>query len=242
MKVVAIIQARMSSTRLPGKALLDLAGEPMLGRVINRLSRAQLVDDLVVATSIEAIDDVIEKFCHSRHVDCLRGSADDVLDRYYRAATARAAEVVVRITSDCPLIDPELVDRVIKAFLVCDPPVDYACNVEPNRTFPRGLDTEVMSIEALERVWREDKNPQWREHVTAYIRRNPQDFRIHCVTNDQDLSDMRWCIDTSEDIQFVTRLFDHFGDDQFSWRQALDVLSSEPDWLTVNRHVTQKAF
>jgi spore coat polysaccharide biosynthesis protein SpsF len=240
MKVIAIIQARMGSTRLPGKVLLDLVGEPMLARVVYRTRRAQTLDEVVVATTLQPADEAIMRLCAERGWPCFRGSEEDVLDRYYRAAVAHQADTIVRITSDCPLIEPEAVDRVVREFLERQPGLDYACNVLPRRTFPRGLDTEVMRFDVLERAWREDTNPAWREHVTLYIQRNPDLFCIHGVINEVDYSHMRWTVDTPEDLAFVRRIYDHFGHDFFSWREVLAVLEQRPEWLEINRYVQQK--
>lgn len=240
MRVVAIIQGRMGSTRLPGKVLLDLAGEPMLARCVDRTRRAQTLDEVVVATTVQPADNAIVRLCAERGRPCFRGSEEDVLDRYYRAAVAHQADIVVRITSDCPLIEPKIVDRVVREFLDLQPGVDYACNVLPRRTFPRGLDTEVMRFDVLEQAWREDLNPAWREHVTPYIQRNPDLFRIHGVSNKVDYSHMRWTVDTPEDLDFVRRIYDHFGHDRFSWREVLAALEQHQEWLEINRHVQQK--
>lgn len=240
MKVVGIIQARTGSTRLPGKVLLDLAGEPMLARAVSRVRRAKTLDDVVVATTSLPPDDAIVELCAERGWNVFRGSEDDVLDRYYRAAVAHRADAVVRITSDCPLIDPDVVDQVVTAFLERRPRVDYASNVLPVRTFPRGLDTEVFSFDALARAWREDKNPAWREHVTPYIYNNPCLFQLHCLTHEVAYSDMRWTVDTAEDLALVKLIYDYFGDGRFSWRDALRVLEQHPEWAAINRHVEQK--
>ena len=240
MKVVAIIQAHMGSTRLPGKVLKDLAGEPMLARVVDRTRRTQTLDEVVVATTVQPADEAIVHLCAERNWLCFRGSEEDVLDRYYQAAVAHQANVVVRITSDCPLIEPEIVDRVVREFLERQPEVDYACNTLPRRTFPRGLDAEVMRFDVLRQAWREDDNPAWREHVTPYIWRNPDLFRIHGVVNEADYSHMRWTVDTPQDLAFVRCIYDHFGHDHFSWRKVLAVLEEHPEWLEINRHVRQK--
>ena len=240
MRIVAIIQARMGSTRLPGKVLMELAGEPMLARCVNRTRRAQTLNEVVVATTVKPADDAIVRLCDEHNWPCFRGSEEDVLDRYYHAAIAHRADVVVRITSDCPLIEPEIVDRVVREFLDLQPEADYACNVLPRRTFPRGLDTEVMRFDVLERAWREDDNPAWREHVTLYIQCNPDLFRIHGITNEVDYSHMRWTVDIPEDLAFVRCIYDHFGHDRFSWREVLAVLEQHPEWLKINRHVQQK--
>jgi spore coat polysaccharide biosynthesis protein SpsF len=241
-KVVAIVQARMGSTRLPGKVLLDLVGEPMLVRDMNRLARAETLDKVVIATTVEPADDAIVNLCEERAWSYFRGSEEDVLDRYYQAAKIYGAEAVVRITSDCPLIEPEVVDQVVHEFLERQPDVDYASNTAPERTFPRGLDTEVMRFDALEQAWREDDNPAWREHVTPYIRRHPELFKIYGVLNDEDLSHLRWTVDTPEDLAFVRQIYEHFGHDQFSWHEVLALLDRHPEWRAINRDVQQKVI
>lgn len=241
MRIVAIIQARMGSTRLPGKVLQALGGEPMLARVINRVRRAPTIDDVVVATTDLVQDDVLEQLCASRRWLCYRGSENDVLDRYYQAARKFGAGVIVRITSDCPLIEPEVIDLVVRAYQTA-PPVDYASNVLPPRTFPRGLDTEALGFDLLERLWHQDQNPATREHVTLYIHKNLSAFRTRGVTHRQDLSDWRWTVDTPEDLAFVRRIYEHFGNNTFSWRDVLMLLEQHPDWRAINAHVPQKVI
>jgi spore coat polysaccharide biosynthesis protein SpsF len=242
MNIVAIIQARMGSTRLPGKVLLDLAGEPMLVRVVARTRRAKLIDEVVVATTSQPGDEAIEQLCKSRGWPYCRGSEADVLERFYQAAVAHQADVIVRITSDCPMIEPRIVDRVVHEFLDRQPVVDYASNVLLRRTFPRGLDTEVIRYGALERAWREDANPAWREHVTPYIHRHPELFGLYNVTTEPNLSHMRWTVDTSADLAFVRRVYDYFGHDRFSWQEVLVLLAKHPAWLSINRTVKQKVI
>ncbi len=243
MKIVAIIQARMGSNRLPGKVLMDLAGEPMLGRCVNRVRRAHTVDEVVIATTVEPADEVIVNLCIERGWACFRGSETDVLDRYYRTAQIHQADIIVRITSDCPLIEPEVIDRVVQEFLQRQPQVDYASNtLSDSRTFPRGLDTEVMNFEGLERAWREDDNPAWREHVTPYLYRNPNLFWLFRVTNEVDYSHLRWTVDTPEDLAFVRRVYDHFGHDHFSWCEVLATLDKYPEWMAINRDIQQKVI
>jgi len=239
-KIVAIIQARMGSTRLPGKVLMDLAGQPMLARVVDRLRRAQTLDEVVIAASLEPADKAIADLCEARGWACCRGSQDDVLDRYRQAALQHGADVVVRITSDCPLIEPEIVDRVLGEFCGRYPNVDYVSNVLPPRTFPRGLDVEAMSIAALERAWSEAQDAASREHVTSHIYNHPEIFKLAGVSNDADYSHMRWCVDTAEDWEFVSRVYQHFGHDRFSWRDVLAVLKQHPDWQQINSQVRQK--
>jgi len=238
-KIIAIIQARMGSTRLPGKVLEDLAGEPMLARVVSRTRRAKTLDTVVVATTAQHIDDAIVHLCEKQGWPFFRGSEEDVLDRYYQAALAFKADVVVRITSDCPLIEFEIVDRVVNEFLSHYPEVEYVSN-NLQRTFPLGLDVEVISFATLERAWQEDSDPAWREHVTPYIWRHPQKFKIRNVANDTDYSYMRWTVDTIEDLTFVRKIYNYFQNDTFTWREVLHLLEMHPEWLEINRHVQQK--
>ncbi len=241
MKIAAIIQARMGSTRLPGKVFKDLEGEPMLVRVVNRTERAASLDSVIVATTVEPADDQIAKFCAARGWPCYRGSQDDVLNRYYETAVAYKVNAIVRITSDCPLIEPTIVDRVVKKFRTNQAEIDYVTNSRlAPLTFPRGLDTELMSFEALKRTWAEAKEQSEREHVTLYIYRHPELFNIHKLDNDVDYSYMRWAIDTKEDLEFVRRIYRHFGHDRFSWQQVLALLEQHPEWLEINKHIRQK--
>ena len=242
MRIVAIIQARMASSRLPGKVLMDLAGEPVLVRCVNRICRARSINEIVVATTSQPADDAILNLCRQKNWPCFRGSEEDVLDRFYHTAIKWRADLVVRITSDCPLIEPIIVDQVVQDFLKRQPKVDYVSNSLPPRTFPRGLETEVIGLNVLERAWREDRNPAWREHVTPYIYKNPALFQIYGVTHARDYSHMRWTVDTSEDLDFVRRIYDHFGQDLFSWEEVLALLEVHPEWLEINRHVQQKVI
>jgi len=232
----------MGSSRLPGKVLMPLAGEPMLVRDINRLKRAETLSEIVVATTDKPEDDIIVEQCIRSDWTWFRGSEQDVLDRYYKAAISNRAEVVVRVTSDCPLIEPTIVDEVVSFFLSNIHRLDYVSNRIPRPTFPRGLDTEALSFQALELAWKEDLNPAWREHVTPYLYMNPSTFRIAGISSDVDRSDMRWTVDTPEDINFVRKIYDHFGHDDFSWTEVLALLEQHPEWLEINRHVVQKSI
>jgi spore coat polysaccharide biosynthesis protein SpsF len=239
LRVVAIIQARMGSTRLPGKVLKDLEGETVLARVVNRLRGARLITDLLVATTELAADDAIVQECESLSVPVSRGDQDDVLDRYYRAAQLAKAEVVVRITSDCPLIDPEITDKTIAAFL--EARADYASNALV-RTYPRGLDTEVMSSGALGRAWREAGESYEREHVTPYIYEHPSEFKLVSVTDTVDRGDYRWTVDTAEDLEFVRAVYARLKGGGFGWRDVIGLLEREPALMELNRLVKQKAL
>lgn len=218
---------------------MDLAGEPMLLRHLQRACRAKSVHQIVVATTTSAADESIVELCTRHGVPYFRGSEDDVLDRYYQTAVAYGAETIVRLTADCPLIEPAVIDQVVHAFLDHWPHVDYVCNLLPRRTFPRGLDTEVMSMAALECAWREDHNLAWREHVTPYIRHNPNRFHSVGIMNHVDYSHMRWTVDTPEDLEFARRIYTYFRSDTFSWRDVITLLEQYPAWLEINRHITQ---
>jgi spore coat polysaccharide biosynthesis protein SpsF len=235
---VAVVQARTGSTRLPGKVLLDLAGGPMLDRVVRRALRSSRVDALVVATTDEPGDDAIEERAAALGVPCFRGSEDDVLDRTYRAAREHDAGVVVRITSDCPLVEPEIVDRVVAAF-EADPAADFASNTL-DRTYPQGLDVEVASLEALERAWEEAVEPYERAHVFPYIYEHPGRFRLVSVRDDVDRSSLRWTVDTEEDLAFARAVYDRLGGDAFGWRDVLALLEREPALADLNRAIAQK--
>ncbi len=208
---------------------MDLGGEPMLVRVVHRLSRARSLHEVIVATTTEAEDDSVAELAQARGWPCTRGSRDDVLDRYYRAAADRGADVAVRVTADCPFIEPVLVDRVVAALLGRWPDADLSSNVWPQRTFPRGLDAEAITSEVLARVWHEDDSPATREHVTAFIYKNPQRYRIVGVNGENDLSGHRWTVDTPEDWAFSQRLYHHFGHDRFAYRDVLSALGGIPN-------------
>jgi spore coat polysaccharide biosynthesis protein SpsF len=264
-KVVAIIQARMSASRLPGKVLLDMGGKPMLARVVERTSRAQLVDDVVVATSQEAADDPIEAFCTDQGYPCFRGSLHDVLDRCYRAAKSKSANVVVRITADCPIIDPLVIDQTISAFygrgpdLITDsgssrshhnsnpiPAWDFAANRLPppwKRTFPIGLDTEVCTFSALELAWKEADQAHQREHVMPFLYENDQRFRILLVNHESDYGEYRWTVDTPEDLALLRQVYLRFGGrDDFSWLEVLELFKNEPELAKINAGVAHKSY
>jgi spore coat polysaccharide biosynthesis protein SpsF len=238
MKVVAIIQARMRSTRLPGKVLADVGGRPMLCRVCDRARQAELVDQVVVATTFHPDDDQIVDQCRRMRLPCFRGSAEDVLDRYHQAAGAYQAEAVVRITADCPLIDPQVIDLVVSAFLQHWP--DYASNIL-RRTWPRGQDTEVIRAAALARACREATRPYQRTHVTPYLYQHPESFRLLSVTGPEDLGEGRWTVDLPEDLDFVRAIYRRLdGNQTSSWRRVQRLLIREPALAELNRHVRQK--
>jgi spore coat polysaccharide biosynthesis protein SpsF len=240
LNTVAIIQARMGSTRLPGKVLLDLGGATVLARVVRRLQRSQQINQIVVATTTAPADEVIVSECDRLQVPSFRGSQADVLDRYYQAARLYSAGTVVRVTSDCPLIDPTLVDETIRAFM--DKRADYASNDFP-RTYPRGLDTEVFTSAALERAWREARKPYEREHVTPYLYEHPEMFRLASSRGDVDYSHYRWTLDTPEDLNLLRAIYSRFDNrDDFRWHDVIALMEREPELAELNSQVLQKSL
>lgn len=242
MRVVAIVQARMGSSRLPGKVMLDLAGETVLGRCIRRLRRANSLDEVVIATTTNETDNAIVDYCRDRNWPVVRGSEQDVLSRYWLASQTYQAEVVVRVTSDCPLIEPMLVDELVEAFLAETPGLDYLSNVIEPRCFPRGLDIEVFSVESLQKAFNEAEEPAEREHVTPYIWCQPTRFALQSFEHEPSFSDQRWTVDTLQDYELVRRVFHHFKRDNFHWRDVLTLLEQHPDWLLLNSDIQQKTL
>lgn len=239
MSVVAIIQARMGSSRLPGKVLRDLRGATMLARGIERLRRARTLDNIVVATTTGQEDDVIVAECRRLGVDAHRGSANDVLARYHGAARAANADVVVRITSDCPLIDPRVVDAVVGTL---DASIDYASNTHDIRSFPRGLDCEVFHRDTLERMARMARSAAAREHVTVFVRECPELFRTAQLVADRDDSDLRWTVDTDADFALVETLYERYAlaTHDMPYEELVRRVRSEPALAAINSHVQQK--
>jgi spore coat polysaccharide biosynthesis protein SpsF len=258
-RIVAIIQARMTSSRLPGKVLLDLAGQPMVSRVVARTSRAATVDQALVATTTDASDDPVVALCDSKGIPCIRGGMHDVLDRYYQAASRSKADVVVRITADCPVIDPVLIDDCVNKLL--EGSFDFTCNRLPppfTRTYPIGLDTEVCMFNALEKAWREASETFHREHVMPYLYEgvelsavsgqlstgvSPRGFRIAQLHHTTDYGAYRWTVDTPEDLEFMRQVYAHFdGRDDFAWIEILNLIHAEPDLMKINMGVKHKTL
>jgi spore coat polysaccharide biosynthesis protein SpsF len=240
---IAIIQARMNSSRLPGKVLADISGQPMLSWVARRAQRASTITRVAVATTTDPSDDPVEAACQMLGIECCRGSQFDVLDRYYQCARALGAEVIVRITADCPLMDPALIDQVVSEFNhAC---VDFAANRLPppwHRTYPIGLDVEVCTFAALERAWKEATLPYEREHVMPYLYDEPDRFRITILDNQADYGSLRWTVDTPEDLEFIRRLIAVLGRQDFSWLDVLALVSEHPELQEINAGVRHKVF
>lgn len=238
MNVVAIIQARMGSTRLPGKVLADLGGRSMLARVVERGRRSATLHEIVVATTTLPTEEPLVEECRRLNTPTWRGSEDDVLDRYFQASLHYGADVVVRLTADCPLIDGEVVDVVVKQYLRAQP--DYASNTL-RRSWPRGLDTEVFSVSALGIAAAEAREPFEREHVTPYVFRHPGRFRLLPVVGPHELGDLRWTVDTAEDLAMVREVYRALGSEgAFGWREVLDLVREHPEIPQLNRNVMQK--
>lgn len=233
-RTVAIIQARMGSSRLPGKVMQKIAGQPMLQHVVNRARRAGLVDQVVVATSTAAADNAVAGYCFWHDIACVRGSENDVLDRYHQAAQQVKAEVIVRITSDCPLHDPTVIDCVIAAFLRGS--FDYVSNIDPP-TFPNGVDTEVFTAAALERAWHEARLPSEREHVTPYLRSGRGGFQTGNVAQAKDTSEHRWTVDEAADLAFVRAVYHAMRGAEFGMEDLLILLRDNPSLRQINGHL-----
>lgn len=265
-RVIAIIQARMGSSRLPGKVLKDLAGQPMLVRVCARTARARSVSQVLVATTTDPSDEAVAASCAAYGVPVSRGSQFDVLDRYYQAAQGARADVVVRVTADCPVIDPVLIDEAVGT-LLGSPAIsgsgafDFVANRLPppfHRSFPIGLDVEVCTFAVLEKAWHEAHEPHQREHVMPYIYEgvelatvNPtleaghsqRGFRIGLRNHVPDRGNYRWTVDTPEDLEFMREVYARFGgSDDFSWRAVLELVQREPALAAINAAVEHKTL
>jgi spore coat polysaccharide biosynthesis protein SpsF len=239
MKIVAIIQARMGSTRLPGKVMKKVLGKSLIKYQIERVQRSEYIDEIVIATTTKEKDLPIIQFCNQHSIPYYRGSEENVLSRYYEAAKLFNADIIVRLTSDCPIIDPQVMDQVIQYYLENN--YDYVSNTLV-RTYPRGMDTEVFSFDVLEKVYLEAKESNHKEHVTSYIYQHPEIFHLGCVTNDVDYSHHRWTVDTEEDFQLIKNIIEHLYplNSQFQLKDVLLLLEEHPDWYEINAKVKQK--
>jgi spore coat polysaccharide biosynthesis protein SpsF len=258
-RVIAIIQGRMSSSRLPGKILADIEGQPMLQRVFIRTSRAATVTETVFATTTDSSDDPVAEYCDFSGIPCTRGSLFDVLDRYYQAAKGAKADVVVRITADCPIIDPTLIDDVVNTLI--NDEYDFVANRLPPpfpRTYPIGLDVEACTFEVLEKAWKQAREPQHREHAMPYfyegvelttINRqlqtgiSPRGYKVAILHHTTNFGDYRWTVDTPEDLEFMRRVYSRFdGRDDFTWKEVLVLVHDEPKLMEINVGVQHKTL
>lgn len=243
-KVVCIIQARMGSTRLPGKVMEKIKGKSILYYVVERVKQANLIDQIVIATTTNKQDDVIVEEADRLNVECFRGSEQDVLLRYYHAAKKYDANVIVRITSDCPLIDPKIIDNVVSIYLE-NPEYSLVTNAGPNvekRTSPRGLDTEVFSFEDLEKSFNNATKKYQREHVTPFIYEHSEKFKVFFIKAEGKLKrpDIRITLDTKQDFELISKIINHFDTIDFNTEDVINFLENKPKLLEINKDVKQK--
>jgi spore coat polysaccharide biosynthesis protein SpsF len=231
--ILAILQARTSSSRLPGKVLKPILGKPMLILQIERVRRAIKIDKLLVATSSDPTDDGIEAICKQHNIACFRGSLNDVLDRFYNAAITYKPDYIVRLTGDCPLIDPTVIDGMIEMHLKGN--YDYTSN-GVKMTFPDGLDAEIFTFKALKEAWEEAFLPSHREHVTQFFHKNPERYQLGSYTNNVDLSHLRWTVDEELDFKLVTKIYETLypGKINFTTEDILKLLDKKPELKTIN--------
>lgn len=234
--IVAAIQVRMNSTRLPGKALADLAGRPVLWHVVQRARAARRVDQVVIATSADPADAPIRAFAESNGIPFYAGSQTDLVDRLHQTAGRFGARALVRVTADCPLVDPLVMDQLVGDFLSHGETADYVCNTQPP-TFPDGLDTEVFPTGLLAKLSREVSNPFWREWFTSYLADPLNGFRARNVRHFVDLSALRWTLDYEEDLAFLREIYGRLyrpGEPPFTMEGVLSLLRSEPALAALN--------
>ena len=243
MRVLNIVQARMGATRLPGKPLLEVMKRPLLSYQLERLKRCHKVDEIIVATTTHPRDQAIVDFCQQERVSVFRGSEEDVLERYDQAAKVFNADIVIRGTGDCPLIDPAVVDQALEFFLKRHPTYDYVSNIL-ERTYPRGMDVEVFSRASLEQAARNAKSVDEREHVTPYIYQHPETFALGSLVREPNESYHRWTVDTSEDFELISTILKTLypKNPSFTMVDILQAFKEHPDWIKINAHVQQKPF
>ncbi|WP_096203114.1 cytidylyltransferase domain-containing protein [Bacillus sp. FJAT-45350] len=241
MKIAAIIQARMGSTRLSGKVMKDIKGRTVLSHVIERVKQSNLIDDIIIATTVQETDNLIENEAIKCGAKVYRGSEEDVLSRYYLAAKENNIDIIVRITSDCPVIDANVLDKILNFYL--EKKYDIVTNAGSDlsqRTFPRGLDTEVFSFKVLEEAFHNGREKYHREHVTPYI--YEISTKIHYFKNDVNYSNHRWTLDTEEDFELISEIYSRLykGTHDFYLQDIIDLFNQEPKLFTINAHIEQK--
>lgn len=239
--VICVVQARMGSTRLPGKALMDVIGKPMLWHIADRLRYSRLIDRTIVATSTNSKDDAIEACCRQYGLQFYRGSEQDLVGRFYEAVRPYDARAIVRITADCPLVDPGIVDRLVNFYLENNGRYEYVSNARPQATYPHGLDAEVFSFSLLERLWGEVKDPFRMEWFTTVIFENPQKYKIFCIASPTDLSHIRLTVDYAEDLELVRFIYGklYSPDLCFGLEDILRLRTQNPDVFDINRKYTR---
>ena len=238
-KIGCIIQARMGSTRLPGKVMMNVEDQkPVLYFVIKQMQECKLIDKIIVATTTNEEDNQIANYSKNLGIDFFRGSSEDVLDRYYQCAKEYSVSTIVRIPSDKPLIDPEIVDNVINRFK--NNSYDYITNFLPNSTFPSGSEVEIFSINALERVWKKAKLPSEREHVTSYFSNHEDEFKITHIENSENLSHLRWAVDRIEDLDLVRLIVSKIKKRPVLMDDIIELFRKEPNLIEINKNVNKK--
>lgn len=237
-KVVCITAARMTSSRLPGKAMMDISGRPMIDYHVKRLLRSKHIDEVYVATTTNKTDDVLEDFCHENSFKCYRGSEDDVLSRFYECAKNAKADILVRVTADCPLIDPVLIDDVIECFMK-DINNDYV-HLDINK-YPRGFDCEVFSRKVLDEIQEKATLGPDREHLTRFIYTHPDQYKITSVTMENNFSDLRFCVDEEADLELIKNIVEHFGEKilDTSWKSIIALVKEKTELQNINKKVVQ---
>jgi spore coat polysaccharide biosynthesis protein SpsF (cytidylyltransferase family) len=224
----------MGSTRLPGKIMMLVDDQiPVIGYVIKQLKQSKLCDHIIIATTTQKEDEEVVDFAKKNTISYFRGSVEDCLDRYYQCAKSFSSSIIVRVTSDNPLIDPTLVDDAIILFKTGD--YDYVTNCKP-RTFPQGTEVEVFSFSALEKAWNEAKKPSEREHVTPYFYNNPDKFRIYTIKNNKDISNLRWTVDRKEDLEFVRLIVSKIKKSPILMTDILQLIKKEPKIIEINKN------
>lgn len=238
--VLCGIQARMASSRLPKKVIEPIEGKPMISIIVNSLNSSQLITKNIVLTSIEKTDDLFVNYLKSQKIDFLRASQEDVLERYYLAAKKEKADLIVRITGDCPLVDSSIVDEVIKQAI--EHSVDYCSNVG-DRTFPRGYDVEVFTFSVLEKMYEELIDPIEREYVTTHIRKNPNLYKMYNVLSKHNHSEWRVCVDTTEDLKLIKEIFRYYKNKtQIRYNDVISLFKKYPHLPKINAHVEQRKY
>ena len=233
--MVALVQARMNSTRLPGKVMKEILGRPVIWHIVNRLKWAKLVNQVMIATSNNPGDGILVDFARENKIGCFTGSENDLVDRLYHAARKFKADAIVRITADCPLVDPALVDKISKHYLDGQGRFEYVSNINPP-TYPDGLDTEVFSFKALERIWKEvESRLLLVTSIPAYFQQ-PGKLRTANIKYKEDLSNMRWTLDYQEDLVFITEIYKQLyrSDRIFLMKDILDFLKNKPQLMNIN--------
>lgn len=242
MKTGIIVQTRMGSSRLPGKVMKKIQGKSVIEHVVERLKQCKEIDDIIIATTVQVQDDIISKQADCLNVKCFRGSEEDVLERYYLAAKENQLDVIVRVTSDCPLIDPIVLDKIVDFFknnqqyhIISNASSDLS-----NRTFPRGLDVEVFSFNTLEKAYQNAAEAYQREHVTPYIYENSTS--TYYYKNDIDYSMYRWTLDTKEDLELIEQVYQRLykGKHDFYLQEIVNIFNQWPELKKINQHVEQK--